>query len=349
MSVVTAGAAKKPTDMHTGKSYKITDFLFWTRRRIYILILLNTIPLVLYQLLGWKWIAVPWVVVALLGTATAFIVGFKNTQTYNRTDDGHVIWAHISNLSKAWGLMCRDYFKDADFVKELLNRHFAWLTVLRYNMREIRVWEVADAGYNAEYQRYYRIPERQTDLETTLAKYLPAAELSAISRSHNMATQLLALQSKAIKNAFDVQEIVPLQYLEMQRTLNNLVSQQGHCESLKNTPYPRQYAIINNIFVHMFCFLLPFGLLREFDKLNDSVSGIMKGHMIWLLIPFSAIISWLYTTLEQVGESTENPFEGSANDVPISQICNAIEIDIREMLGETELPAPILPQHDILV
>ena len=33
--------------------------------------------------------------------------------------------------------------------------------------------------------------------------------------------------------------------------------------------------------------------------------------------------------------SGENPFEGSANDVPISTISRAIEIDLREILGES--------------
>lgn len=42
--------------------------------------------------------------------------------------------------------------------------------------------------------------------------------------------------------------------------------------------------------------------------------------MVWLIIPFSVIISWMYASFGQVGESTENPFEGNANDVPISQI-----------------------------
>jgi putative membrane protein len=71
--------------MHTGKSYKISEFLFWTRRSIFWLLLLGTIPTVLYQVFDVKWLSVPWPVVALLGTATAFIVGFKNLQTYNRT------------------------------------------------------------------------------------------------------------------------------------------------------------------------------------------------------------------------------------------------------------------------
>jgi hypothetical protein len=96
-------------------------------------------------------------------------------------------------------------------------------------------------------------------------------------------------------------------------------------------------------------FLLPFGMLREFDKLNESVDGVMKGNMIGLVIPFSVLISWLYTSLEQVGESTENPFEGNANDVPISQLCQMIEIDLREMLGETDLPPALGPKNNVIL
>ena len=99
----------------------------------------------------------------------------------------------------------------------------------------------------------------------------------------------------------------------------------------------------------MFCLLLPFGLLREFDKLNESVEGVIKGNMVWLVIPFSVLISWVYTSLEQVGESTENPFEGSANDVPISQMCRTAEIDLRGMLGETDLPPPLEPRNNIVL
>lgn len=333
--------------MHIGKSYKLSDFLFWTRKKIYTLVILGTIPVLLYHLCGLKWMTVPWTVVSLLGTATAFIVGFKNTQTYNRTRDAHTVWTNISNTSKTLGIMCRDYFQDAGVVRTMLYRHFAWLTALRYQMREERIWEVADTQHNAEYQRYYSIPERQKACEEELLKYIPAEELAAVAGTRNKATQLLALQSKTVKAVYESQAILPAQFIEMQRTLNTLFGQQAQSESLKDTPYPRQYSIINTIFVRMFCLLLPFGMLREFDKLNDGITGFMNGHMIWLLIPFSVIISWMYTSLVQVGESTENPFEGSANDVPISQICREIEIDLREMLGETELPLPIKPQNDI--
>ncbi|MEZ0274454.1 MAG: bestrophin family ion channel, partial [Roseimicrobium sp.] len=124
---------------------------------------------------------------------------------------------------------------------------------------------------------------------------------------------------------------------------------QGRSERIKDFPYPRQFATINSIFVKLFCLLLPFGLLREFDKLNEIVSGVMRGNMVWLVIPFSVLLSWIYTSLEQVGDSTECPFEGGANDVPISQMCRTAEIDLREILGETDLPPPLQPKNNIVL
>ena len=90
-------------------------------------------------------------------------------------------------------------------------------------------------------------------------------------------------------------------------------------------------------------------MLREFDGLNASVEGAIKGHMVWLVIPFSVLISWMYTSLGRVGESTESPFEGSANDVPISHMCRTAEIDLREMLGEAGLPTPPEPTNNIVL
>jgi putative membrane protein len=87
--------------------------------------------------------------------------------------------------------------------------------------------------------------------------------------------------------------------------------------------------------------LIPLGMLQEFDKLG--------GHMIWLSIPFSALSSWIFTTMEKIGESTESPFEGSANDVPITSISRSIEIDLREMFQMENVPSPIKAENNILI
>ena len=334
--------------MHIGKSYKLIEFLDWTRRDAYILILLGVLPVIGYQIGDQKWLGIPWTVVALLGTATAFIVGFKNLQTYNRAWKARQIWGDILSSSRAWGIMSRDFLDDPEKSKELTYRHLAWLTAMRYQMRDAKPWE-ATSKANAEYQKFYSVPEKETSLENELTKYLSQEELKQILAVKSKATQIMARQSKMIKELFVNEEIVVSQFVDMQRSVKDLLMQQGRSERIKDFPYPRQFATINALFVRLFCLFLPFGLLREFDKLNESVEGMMKGNMIWLVIPFSVLISWMYTSLEQVGESTESPFEGSANDVPISQMCRTAEIDLREMLGETDLPPSLQPKNNIVL
>lgn len=336
--------------MHAGKRYSTTELLVWSRRNIITFTIISIIPVIFYEILGWKWIALPWTVVALLGTATAFIVGFKNTQTYNRTWEARQIWGGILNSSRAWGTMSRDFLNNPEKAKELIYRHFAWLTALRYAMRDGRSWEAQTLTHNQEYQnKYYVVPEKQTTLENELLKYVSAEEVKYILSTKNRAAQILSLQSKTIKEIFQNHEIDSIQMVEMQRAIKDLYDQQGRSERIKNFPYPRQFATINSVFIKIFCVMLPFGMLKDFEKLNDSITGFLQGNMIWFVIPFSVLICWMYTTLDQVGESTENPFEGSPNDVPITQMSRTIEIDLREMLGETDLPPAIQPQNNIVL
>ncbi len=335
--------------MNVGKSYRLTEFLVWTRREIYVLAALALVPVALYQLAQWRWLAIPWTVVALIGTATAFIVSFKNTQTYARTVEAQQIWTAILNSSKAWGLMSRDFVKNEATTRQLVNRHLAWVTALRYQMRRPRAWESTTRSTNAEYQANYCVPEKESPLDAELARYLHADELRSVLASRNKATRLMSHQGLAIKGLFQNGEIVINFFIEMQKLIKELLDHQGRSERIKNFPYPRQYAIINSFFIRFFCVLLPFGLLKEFDALNALVTGPLRGHMVWLVVPFSMVVSWMYTTLEQVGASTENPFEGGANDVPIAQINRMVEVELREMLGDTDLPPLLRPKNNIIL
>lgn len=335
--------------MNVGKSYRLPEFVRWTRREIYLLLVLASVPVGLYQLAHWRWLAIPWSVVGLIGTATALVVSFKNTQTYNRTVEAQQIWTAILNSSKAWGLVCRDYLQDADATRQLVNRHLAWLTALRYQMRRPRVWESTNAHTNAEYQAFYCVPEKETALDAELARHLAADELAAVLGARNPATQLLAHQSQAICALYRGGAMPINFFIEMEKALKELLDHQGRSERIKNFPYPRQYAIINVLFIRFFCALLPFGMLKEFDALNTPMVGALQGYMVWLVVPFSVAISWMYTSLEQVGASTENPFEGGANDVPIAQICRMAEVEMCAMLGDTDLPPLLRPRNNIIL
>ncbi|HVI47953.1 MAG TPA: bestrophin family ion channel [Chitinophaga sp.] len=334
--------------MFTGRNYKIREFLIWTRRDILKLMLIAAIPTLLYQLAGWKWVGIPWVPIALIGTAAAFIAGFKNTQSYNRMWEARTIWGGIVNSSRAWGIMVTGYIRNANNEEEqrlhrtFIYRHIAWMTALRFQLRESRSWEnIKTKAYNISYTKFYHVQEWENNLEDELTPFLSDSEKAYILQRKNRATQLIALQSDHLKELNATGKLDTLCYVEMENMLKELYEQQGKCERIKNFPYPRQFASINLFFIRLLTYSLPFGLLNEFAKLGE--------HGAWLTIPFTVVVGWVFTSLEQVGESTENPFEGGANDVPITSMSRTIEIDLREMLGEKELPAPVPAMNNILM
>lgn len=316
------------------------------------MLILSVIPTLLFYFLGWKWLAIPWVPVALLGTATAFISGFKNTQTYNRTWEARQVYGAIINNSRAFGIMTKDFIRSEDkvlekqFHQQIIYRHFAWLTALRFQLREIKSWEnIKTKSYNREYLQYYKVPEWEGSLDDELKDFLNEDERQYILSTKNRATQIITLQSSQLKKLNEEGKISDYNYVALENQLKELYDQQGKCERIKNFPYPRQFSSINIYFTNLFCILLPFGFLGEFSKTIEKFGE----NIIWLTIPFSMILGWVFLVLEQIGESTENPFEGNANDIPVTQISRNIEIDLREMLGEKDLPPAIAAQNNILM
>lgn len=342
--------------MHAGRRYKLNELLFWTRREIYRVTILSIVPTVLYEVAGWEWIAIPWQPVAVLGTAAAFIVGFRNNATYDRAWEARKIWGAIVNSSRSWAIMAKDFIRPSAenpisteeqklISKQLIYRHVAWLTALRFQLREPRAWETMSLPHNAEYRRdHFKIAECEIEgMEPELKKHMSDDELKYVMGKVNKATQVISLQSSQLKQLSEQGLIENYRYVEMERMLVDLYTQQGKCERIKNYPYPRQYATLNLFFIRLFVIMLPFGMLNAFREL-------LKHHhlMIWLTIPFSALVAWVFTTMEKIGESTENPFEGNANDVPITALSRTIEIDLKDMLDEEHLPQPIKPSGSIL-
>jgi Bestrophin, RFP-TM, chloride channel len=98
--------------MQTGHHYPALQVLAWTRRDILQHLAVATMITVAYAVLGWRWLAIPWLPVALLGTAVAFLTSFKNNASYDRLWEARRIWGAIVNASRTWGMMARDYVTD---------------------------------------------------------------------------------------------------------------------------------------------------------------------------------------------------------------------------------------------
>ncbi len=339
--------------MYTGKNFSLKEVLIWTRRDILKFLVIATIPTALYAILDWKWMVIPWLPVALIGTAVAFLIGFKNNATYDRMWEARKIWGMIVNTSRSWGIMSKDFISDLHsdekvdnetlfkIQTQLIYRHLAWVTCLRYQLRVPKEWENLDKNYNAEYRKKYVIHEFENSLEAELKSLLEPDELRYILSKKNRATQIIANQSKALKELRKQGLTDDFRHMEMEALLLDVYSHQGKSERIKNFPYPRQFATLNLFFVWLFIILVPFGLLKEFDVLGVN--------FVWMTIPFSLLVSWVFHTMEKIGEITENPFEGSPNDIPMAALSRTIEIDLRDMLDEENLPEPIAATNHILM
>lgn len=339
--------------MHIGRNYTFKEVILWTRRDIFRLLILAAIPTILYQQFHWQWLTLPWLPIALLGTAVAFVIGFKNNASYDRLWEARRIWGAITNFSRSWGIMVKDYVTNQHarqpvsteelklIHKTLYRRHLAWLTALRFQLRENKSWESINLPHNREYRnKWFRVEEHDQSLAEVIKPYLTDDEHTQVFSKSNKAAQILALQSAHLRQLLWQGFIEDFRHMELEKIVVEFYHQQGACERIKNFPYPRQYASLNLWFIQIFVALIPFGMIQEFAKMGEVY--------VWMTIPFSVLSGWIFTTMERIGESTENPFEGSANDVPITTISRNIEIDLWEMLGEAHQLTPLTAQNNIL-
>ncbi|GAA4154515.1 hypothetical protein GCM10022217_11600 [Chryseobacterium ginsenosidimutans] len=229
----------------------------------------------------------------------------------------------------------------------MFKRHYAWLTALRFQLREPRAWENMSTAQYEEYARKYDICEKLLKLDDELKNYLSDGELKYILSKKNRATQLMAFQSKELSEAYENGEVNDFQWTQINQQLVKLTENQGKAERIKNFPYPRNFSSITTYLLLLFIVFVPFGLLKEFDKLGEGT--VLESWTLWFNIPFSILVTWCFHTLDSVGEASVNPFEGSPNDVPITQISRTIEIDMRDMLDETDLPPAITPKNNIVL
>jgi putative membrane protein len=285
---------------------------------------------VLYGPLQFRWLDVPWQLVSIVGVAVSFYVGFKNKESYSRFWEARGLWGGISHTSRSWaaqvltttGLASQQGTAPPAVIRpvplltrRLVYRQLAWCNALRLGLRR------QPARWDAE-----------------VAPFLEPAESERVRYLTNPAAQLLLAQTA------DLMLMPPLvkdfQHASLLDILREATRLQVGCERIKDTPFPRQYAFSSLVFVWLFVLLLPLGMLSEFGRLGH-------GHF-WLAVPFSILVSWVFVTIELVGHISEDPFEHRMNDVPMSALCRALEIDLRQMLRETDVPTPLDAEQGIL-
>lgn len=122
-------------------------------------------------------------------------------------------------------------------------------------------------------------------------------------------------------------------YTQLETRLVSLSQVQASCERIKTTPLPFPYTLLLHRTIYLFCILLPFAMAEPLG---------------WLTPVFTAIVSYTFFGLDEIGDDLEDPFGFDENDLPCNALLRTLEREILAALGETELPAPLEPVEYVL-
>ncbi len=314
----------------------------FARKNLIRTFIVSLVAVILYEICGFRFVAIPFIPIASVGTAVAFYVGFKNNQAYDRLWEARRLWGSITNTSRNYACQLMAILEDKEKAKDLIYRHIAYVNIHRLQLRKTIPWATSKENIHQTFQgEREEIQAFDDGLRIILEKHNKLQYYDIIRQKHNAASNLLRSQIFELTKLKREKKLDDYEHSDLEKHINELFNLQGGCERIKTTPLFRQYSIFSRVFVIIFIVLVPFGLIKE---LKDLASW-----GVWLTIPFSMLISWVFFTMEQIGEYSENPFDNSVNDIPISTICLNIEIDLKEIMGEENLPEKMNPVNDVLL
>ncbi|MFY7836841.1 MAG: bestrophin family protein [Novosphingobium sp.] len=261
----------------------------------------DVIVTVVYYILPFR---APELPLTLFGSAVALFLGFRSNSAYQRWWEGRGLWGLMINASRNLARATRNFLPDpeaASFKRDIVFRQIAYVNALRCQLR------------------------RQPLDEATLSYVAKAGAQIAIERN-NAANGLLDGTGRKIEDARRAGWIDTIQQSAMESVLVDIANAQGGMERLKNTPLPNHFRFFPMLFVHMFCILLPFGLVETLGfatPLGSTIAGLM----------FLAVLA--------IGDDLVDPFANEPHDLPLSAMCRTIEIDLLQSVG-LEAPQPIV-------
>lgn len=247
--------------------------------------------------------AFPNLPLAVLGGALGIFISFRTNSAYSRWWEGRQLWGRLINQSRHFGSQVAAYVPEPAR-KELVHLQAAYAHLLRCLLRE----------------QNWREDEH-------LLRLLPAERIQALASEQNPTAALLAQQLAALKQIQREGGIEGLELESFDRTLREIVDVQGGCERIKRTPMPPAYAILATRLTQLYSILLPLAVVHD---LGPAV------------IPLNVLVCLSFTLINEVGRVLEDPFTLFWNGLPLSSMATTIEVNLRQRLGETDLPA--IPQ-----
>ncbi|AMM50762.1 membrane protein [Rufibacter sp. DG15C] len=260
---------------------------------------------------------VPSGLASVLGTGISLLLAFNLNQSYERWWEARIIWGAIVNDSRALMLELKAFISSADAQKPHIQavvrgmglRQIAWCYSLGQSLR------------------------KQNPLEH-LEEFIPAQELAHLQDKMNKPLALLELHMQDVNRLYQEQALNQMQQTQVSGTVTRLVDSMGRAERINTTVFPATYSMFIHFFIYLFLVILSFTLVEAI--------GVYE-------IPVLTAVASTFFLVEKTARHIQDPFMDKPTDTPVTAIARTIEINIKQMLGEPNVPEPAQPDGYFLM
>lgn len=249
----------------------------------------------------------PLAIPTFIGTAISILLSFKLNQSYDRWWEARKVWGAIVNDSRSLVIQLQSLTAKGNeaIIKKIAFRQIAWCYSLGQSLRGLNPTENLDNLINHQ-------------------------DLEEIQQHNNKPLALLHLHSKDIKDLKENNQLDVFSQLQLDNTLVRLCDAQGKSERIKTTIFPVTYRFFLHAIIYLFVITLSISL--------KDVVGFFE-------IPLLILISAAFFLLEKSATHMQDPFENRPTDTATTAIARTIEINIKQLLKEREVPKQNQPEQ----
>lgn len=259
----------------------------------------------------WPAARLPAMPLGIVGGALGIFVSFRTNQAYGRWWEGRQLWGRLINASRTFASQVLSYFpadgEGRALAETMVRRQVAYVHALRVLLRG---------------------QDLATDTDVT--ELLGADDREGFVQDSNPTYLLAHKNIEALAVAARREYVTSMQMLAIDETLRTILDVQGGCERIKRTPMPRGYAFIASRVLAAFALSLPFALVDELG---------------WFVVPVTTVVCLAFALISEAGRVLEDPFTLFWNALPLMALSRTIEVNLRQRLGDTALPA--IPGPDV--
>ncbi|WRH66559.1 MAG: bestrophin family ion channel [Planktothrix sp. GU0601_MAG3] len=240
------------------------------------------------------------------GIVLGLLLVFRTNTAYDRFWEGCKLWYDLINAGR---ILCRNIW-----------------TIVPENSSESRAKKNTHIRLVGILIIAIKLHLRNENIEGDIAASMTPEDYLELQRVDNIPLRIINWFAEYFRQLYYEDQVIPYRFfIELNRSLDQIMMLLSGCERILNTPLPRPYSIHLKHLLLLYCFALPFQLVKELD---------------WFTIPVVGIISFALLGIEDIGVEIENPFGYDRNDLPLDRFCQQLQIEIETEWVNLDISTP---------